>query len=207
MHTRQHNYKLRMVLLFVVVIGAIVWFPVALMSKTMHPMLRVVVGIIGVLGIFSAFDRDLWLPFLGEAVVPASLLVAPTVQGGVGTTTKSNTGKPGPEDVIVSLTGLPASTKVVYWAAENGDPRTRDSNVVTWKEAYGSYANSGVVESDVTGRADIMLHCPQQYTVSRFGFKKTLPRHVHYRYAIPGSKGGLLSKVYTHYFTCGRQAA
>jgi hypothetical protein len=181
-----------MILLGVVFLGAFWWFPVALTSNVMHPALRIAAGIIGALALVAALDRDVYLPFLAETVIPPSVLAV---------TQRADKSKPSPEDVITVINGLPPKTLVVYWAAENGDPRTRDLNIPSAKDAYGNYTNSGVVESDITGKAQVLLKCPQKYNVSRFGITKTLDSHLHYRYMIPGKKG-LLSKVSTHYFKC-----
>lgn len=181
---------LRQITLFVVFVAAFWWLPVAVFwGSTTHPALRVAQALVGAIALVAIFDRDLYLPFLSETVLPAPLIASSTHAPSI---------HPKPEDVIIKLpTGLPPNTKVVYWAAENGDPRMPTKT--TWKQAYGGFTNSGVVETDTAGVANIMLQCPQQYAVGPF--KKVLSRHLHYRYADP-KRPGMLSRVITHKFEC-----
>lgn len=170
-----------MIVMVVVLLGGVSWLGVAIGMPSMNIWLRIAVGIVGVLSLVAMFNRDVYLPFLGNAVIPVSLIAPVTPQQ-----------KPQPNSLMVQLTKLPPNTKILYWAAESADPR--DESVLMWNDAYKDFANGGVVVSDATGAATIMVRKPQKYKVSRFGIPMTIKPHIHYRYVIGKS---MLSKVYT----------
>lgn len=185
------NFTVRMISIVVVLIGAAWWLVYAIFfGKDVHIALRVTAALVGLLAIIVAFDRDLYLPFLGQTVVPSPLIIAPVQQK----KSPSN-----PQDVSVTITGLPPLTKVMYWAAEGGDPRNVTTNMPKPSVAYNDFHNSGVVESNSTGIAEVVLVCPQRYKVPPFN--KVLPRHLHYRYVLT-DRPGMLSKVFTLKFEC-----
>jgi hypothetical protein len=175
------HYKLHMIVMIVILLGGVSWLGVAIGVSTLNIWLRIAVGIVGVLSLVAMFNRDVYLPFLGSAVMPVSLIAPVSVQQ-----------KPQPNSLMIQLTKLPPNTKVVYWAAETSDPR--DNSVLMWNDAYKDFANSGVVVSDVSGVATIMVRKPQAYKVTRFGIPMTIKPHIHYRYVVGKS---MLSKVYT----------
>ena len=147
------------------------------LSYLHYPMLiRVVTLAIGGAALYFAFNRDYYLPFLGKCVIPVG------------------EGKPQGELKSVQITGLPANTNVIFWAAKSG------SNVVpNPMDAYGDYSNSGIVKSDRNGVAVIQMVCPTAYYVSEIGIiNKQLPKHVHYRYELPEYRG-IFSRVMTKY--------
>lgn len=179
------HYQLHFIVIVVILLSGVSWLGMAI-AGTFNIWLRIAVGIVGVLSLVAMFNRDLYLPFLGSAVLPESLLVAPS-GGGV-------TQKPQPNSLLVQLKNLPPNAKILYWAAESVDPR--DSTVLMWNNAYKDFANSGVVVSDASGMATIMVHKPQEYKVYKFGIPMIIKPHIHYRYVISKS---MLSKVYTVY--------
>jgi hypothetical protein len=120
-------------------------------------------------------SRDSYLPFLGEAIVPPSVLTLKT-----------------PNDAAFTATvaSPPGASHVMYWASESAAgiaPAPGD--------AYGNFGNGGVVTVTSSGVANLPLRCPGQYKVRG----KTLPRHVHYRgiYA-----SGIAGPVQTSNVTC-----
>lgn len=124
---------------------------------------------------FLALDRDSYLPFLGECVLPTSLLAAKTPQDASFT---------------VSVHAAPGATHIMYWASESGAgiaPNPYD--------AYGNYSNAGIVKTAPSGLTILPVRCPQQYKVRG----KTLPRHVHYRSIF---KSGVAGPVQTTQITC-----
>lgn len=125
--------------------------------------------------LYIAFDRDSYLPFLGECVIPTSIIASKT-----------------PPDASFSATvDVPAgATHVMYWASESGAGTAPNPY-----DAYGNYANAGVVEASAAGRAILPLRCPRQYVVRG----KTLPRHVHYRALY---KSGIAGPVQSVEVTC-----
>ncbi len=109
---------------------------------------------------FFVFKRDFYLPFLGEAVIPCSVLKEQTPEGATSSVT-----------VMVT-----PGVKVLYWAAE---PANEDlKNLNDYRAAYLEYRNAGVVTANAEGVAELKVRTPQGYTVP---MKGELPPHVHYR--------------------------
>ncbi len=130
--------------------------------------------VIGLSGLYLAFQRDYYLPFLGECAFPLS-------KGTKDTLTKKFT-----------LTGMPPNANVVYWGASSSMQSMAD-----YKQAYGDYSNSGIAKTDAQGNAIIDLACPAQYSVKMLGvYDKLLAKHVHYRYELPDASG-MFSPVLT----------
>lgn len=125
--------------------------------------------------LYIALDRDSYLPFLGECIVPTSVLASKV-----------------PSDASFTVTvNVPAgATHVMYWASESGS-----GVVASPYGAYGNYSNAGIVQASTDGTAALPLRCPSQYKVRG----KTLPRHVHYRALY---KSGIAGPVQTTNVTC-----
>lgn len=120
--------------------------------------------------------KTLFLPFLGETVLPPSSLRVAT---------------PTEATIDVTVDALPGATHAVYWASNTGS-KTFESPM----EAYEGFKNAGTVK--VTGGTVVFpLVCPSAYSV-RDG-EKPLPKHVHYRFVYPN---GILSRVLTQKLTC-----
>ena len=118
-------------------------------------------------------NRDTFLPFLSENFVPAKFLKLDDIH-------------PAKYEKKINISVKPNS-KVIYWAADPGKDISKN-----WKKGYGKFDNSGVVTSDATGSAEIMLVCPSRYIVHGY---KILPKHVHYR--VYNDKTQMLSRIYT----------
>lgn len=134
--------------------------------------------IIGVCAASLAFNRDFYLPFLGQTVVP---LVNETHHVALGASKTK-----------VQLKGLPPNSRVIFWAAMPGQHTITDPFA-----AYGNYENSGLAVSDANGNAVLQLNCPMQYKVHN----KTLRKHLHYRVEDQKMKG-MFSRVYTKKIDC-----
>ena len=145
--------------------------PAALASKAGTAFVLLCVVAAGVL----ATDRDTWLPFLGESVLPSSLLRLGT----------SSAEQQGLVDVPVKVD--PRATHVAFWAADSGSTAASKPG-----DAYGSFSNAGVVAVDAGGIASLKVQCPGVYSVGR----KTLPKHVHYRECFgDGTIGRVMTKA------------
>lgn len=122
-------------------------------------------------------SRTSYLPFLGEAVFPSSLL--------------KDTMTPADATVDIDVVASPGATHVAFWASE-----PNSSGVVKnpWK-AYGSYTNSGIARVESNGHATIRIRCPSRYAIRG----KVLPRHVHYRDVYPS---GILGEIKTAQVVC-----
>lgn len=181
------NKKLYMLVVALVIVGGLNWLLVgttgingvkALLGRKLSSIVFILVGISALL---LALRRDVYLPFLGQTVFPGAMLSAKTPQGANDT---------------VTLTVRPGA-KVVYWAAE---PDAHKTGVAAdWKEAYGSFENSGVVVADDMGTALLRIRGPPQpYKVP---LKGTLRSHVHFRVE---QEGGFFGPVQTKYIESGK---
>lgn len=156
-----------MVVIILVLAGALNWLSIGLLGVDAVRLglaprhARWVYIVIGVAAFSLILRRDMYLPFLGETVLPGSALTLKTPQNA---------------NEQVSIKTLP-STKVVYWAAEPNP--TQGTDVPDWKEAYNEFENSGVAISDQNGNAILRFRGPPQaYKVPIMG---TLKSHVHFR--------------------------
>jgi uncharacterized membrane protein YuzA (DUF378 family) len=163
--------KIWMILTAIVIIGALNWGTTALgynlvellsnylnsLRKTNYPIDKIIYIIVALCGVSLAVRRNTWLPFLGNSVLPGTLVPLKT---------------PAKADTKVKIQVYPKA-KVAYWAASGKDKKDQDV-----LEAYGDYTNSGVVIADENGNAELPI-------IEGAGYKipsgKKLPRHVHYR--------------------------
>lgn len=129
---------------------------------------------IGAVYILAFDSRNYFLPFLGPAAVPPTVLR-------IGTSLP-----PDAATVSVQVSAPPRATHVIFWAAS--------TSALSPTKAYGSYENAGVAEVR-GGSAALAVQCPGGYSVG--GFK--LRKHVHYRFVYPD---GLLGEVKTVNVKC-----
>ncbi len=168
----------------VVLLGAVNWgllgaFRVNLVERVFGKgalAAKAVYVLVGLCALAIAFNRDTYLPFLGESVFPCSVLGDQVPPGATRT---------------VQVRADPGS-KVVYWATEPGD------GVSDWKVAYGQFANAGVTTTDATGVAILKVREPQSYSVP---FKGHLEPHVHFRVCGPT---GFVGRIKTVFLADGR---
>jgi hypothetical protein len=130
----------------------------------------------GIFAIMIALKRDTWLPFLGENVLPSSLIPF-----------KDNIG-----DTLIKVHVKP-NTKVAYWAALPKDKKLKEDPYVT--KAYGDYTNSGVIKSDDKGIAILTIKKSSGYYIPS---GKHLQSHVHYREIY--DEWGMIGPIKTQYF-------
>lgn len=123
-----------------------------------------------------ATDRDSYLPFLGEAAFPLSMIAL---------STPKNT------SLSVQVSVPPGASHVVYWASESSTAMSSSP-----RDAYGTFGNAGVVAANSDGTATLPLRCPGDYKVPVRG---ALPKHVHFRGIYPE---GILGRVQTRGVTC-----
>lgn len=176
-------YKFGMILL---ILGALNWGfigifrinPVQnLLGRT--PLPRFIYGAIGIAALFVMFHRDFYLPFLGETVMPCSVLREKI-----------------PEGAQISVkVGLNPGQKVLFWATEPATEHLK--TIATWSEAYLGYENAGVTTADQNGVAHLRVRPPQAYTVPTKG---RLEPHVHYRVC---QGNGFLGPVQTVFINDG----
>jgi uncharacterized membrane protein YuzA (DUF378 family) len=164
-YIRKKLYMLGAVLL---VIGGLNWGVVALTGGDIvstvfgkgSVLARGVFLLVALAAVFVVFKRNYYLPFLGETLVPCSVLTDRVPEGA---------------DTEIGARVKPG-VKVVYWAAE---PANEDLKTVhNYREAYLEYRNAGVATADADGNVALKIRTPQGYTVPMKGM---LPPHVHYR--------------------------
>jgi len=137
---------------------------------------RILYCLIGLSALSVAFHRDTYLPFLGETILPCSVLGTQTPPGATRT---------------VQVRVEP-DAKVVFWASEPGDGQG------TWQTAYRDYQNAGVAVADSTGMATLKVREPQGYSVPMKGH---LEPHVHFRVC---RSDGFIDPIKTVYLADGR---
>jgi uncharacterized membrane protein YuzA (DUF378 family) len=180
-------HKVAMVL---VIVGALVWLVYGLTAGRFNVVDRLagkgVLGraiyiAVGLAALYVMFDRDLYLPFLGETVIPNGALPEKT-----------------PERWTEKATvAVPANTKVVFWAAEPAGAGAM-GGLKGPAEAYGAYENAGVTISSAEGVAELRVRSPQSYKVPVRG---TLAPHIHYRIY---TSDGMLGRIKTVFLGDGR---
>jgi hypothetical protein len=123
--------------------------------------------LVGFAALCVGMVRDFYLPFLGETLVPCSVLEVKA-----------------PDNADASVTVLVTpGRKVLYWAAEPENESLH--TLLNWRSAYLEYKNAGVALSDSDGHAVLKVRKPQGYSVPT----RVLPPHVHYR--VCGDEGFL----------------
>ncbi len=176
------GFKMAVVLLL---IGAVNWLLVGLFNYNPIDLLlgkrfsRVIYIVVGVAALAIAFNRDTYLPFLGETVMPCGAIQERTPPGA---------------STQISV-NVPPNSKILYWAAE---PATEHLKTIpTWKEAYLGFENAGVTTSDSNGVATFKVRNPQPYSVP---WKGRIESHIHFRIC---QGNGFLSRVKTVFLEDG----
>ncbi len=127
--------------------------------------------------LYLALQRDTWLPFLGETVMPSALVPL-----------KTNVG-----DTVVDVRVSPEA-KVVYWSAKPVTEVKDGSSNPEVEKAYDDYSNSGVTQANIDGIAKLAFNKGTDYVVPG---GKTIKSHVHYREM--DLKYGMMGPVQTVY--------
>lgn len=176
-HFWQH--KMYALAILFLIIGGANWGIIALTGKDIVTSLtgatfaNAIFLVVGISALALAMYRDTYFPFLGQTVIPCSVL-KPTVPDGA--------------DFEVKIRAEPGQ-KVMYWAAEPGTEHLQ--KLPDWRQAYLEYKNAGVALVDDTGNATLRVRKPQPYSVP---LKGKLSPHIHYRVCLGG---GFLGSVQT----------
>ena len=159
--------KIYMMIIVLILAGSVNWFSIAVTGQDLVRLVlppryaRIVYAVIGVAGLALLFNRDIYLPFLGETLVPGAALEQRVPQNA---------------NDQVTITTKPGA-KVLYWATEPNPAAGKE--LATWDVAYGGYENSGVAVADDTGKAILRFRGPPQpYKVP---MRARLEPHVHFR--------------------------
>lgn len=172
MDQRYLQKKLYMLGALLLVVGGLNWGIVALTGGDLVSSIfgrgsvvaRGIFFIVALAAVAVVFKRDFYLPFLGEAHVPCSVLADKVPEGA---------------DTSIGVRVQPGA-KVVYWAAEPANEDLKSLN--DYRGAYLEYRNAGVTTADADGNATLKVRTPQGYTVP---VKGALPPHIHYRECAP----------------------
>jgi len=171
---------IHIVLITLVLAGALNWLSIGILGIDVVRLglaprnAKWVYIVIGLAALSLVVRWDMYLPFLGETVLPGSALSQKTPQNA---------------NEQVSIKTLP-NAKVVYWAAEPDPNQGKD--VKEWEEAYDEFENSGVVTADGNGNAILRFRGPPQaYRVPIMG---RLEPHVHFRIC---ESNGMMGPVQT----------
>ena len=185
-----HDYhmtkrKMHKFIMIMIMVGALNYLTIAAFRFSIiqkltvkEPIAEMVYFIIGICALYIMFNRDTYLPFLGETIIPCNVLTNST---------------PMFASKKVTLQVHPNS-KVIFWASEPNET----GFILDYKEAYGEYLNSGIATSDENGIVDLNVRDPQPYYVP---IKGILNPHIHYR-VCDGS--GILGRVKTVFLDTGK---
>ena len=184
--TMYYSKKAYMIIMFLVFMGSINWLSIGLLGQDLVRLAlppryaRWVYVVIGLAAVGLLFRRDVYLPFLGETLVPAGALAEKTPQNANDQVTVTT--KPG--------------AKVLYWATEPNP--TQGKELPTWDVAYAGYENSGVVTADASGKAILRVRGPPQ--AYKVPMKGALQPHVHFRVC---EANGFMGRVQTLFMRDG----
>jgi hypothetical protein len=177
MNPAEFNPKVAMALQAVVLLSAFVGAVVLVVTRK-DRLLAVVAGVfVAACAAALAARRDTFLPFLGHAALPPTLLKEAFAPRNANV------------EAVVAV-DAPDGARVLYWGAKPAEEVRGSPNA-----AYDDYSNAGVAVA-AGKRATLRFECPASYRVPGMG---ALERHVHYR-VVAG--GGLIGPVRTAYVTC-----
>jgi hypothetical protein len=125
--------------------------------------------------------KDTFLPFLGLAHLPNTLIADEKIPKGANLS------------YSIDMNEYEDGTMVVYWAANKTDKIIEDPY-----EAYKNYNNVGVSKVK-NGKVEVRIFCPDRYKVKKV-FNQLLERHFHYRIVYKDT--GFLSPVMTVKVDC-----
>jgi len=189
----KHNklVLINMIATALVIVGALNWGAhvmdvnlVEIVSELLNSLIQKLVGrnynirfniviyaLVFTSAIILASQKSGWLPFLGQSVLPSTLVPL---------------NKPSYFDTNVSIKTKP-NVKVAYWASSP----SKGPSVPFVTDAYGDFSNSGVVMSDSNGTAVLPVLAGSEYVVPS---GRTIKRHVHWRVI---NENGMMGRVNT----------
>lgn len=179
--------KLFKLAIIVLLIGAFNWLSIGVTGVNFverflgKQIARIIYIIVGIAALSIMFNRDTYLPFLGETVMPCAAIPESTPQGA---------------NVEMRVSELPIGAKVLYWAAEPETEKLKE--LKDWRKAYMKFENAGVTVVGQDGIAILRVRKPQPYTVP---WKGELEPHIHFRIC---GNDGMLGRIKTIYVNDGR---
>jgi hypothetical protein len=152
-----------------------------LLNDNYNIFLRIFVIFIIATAIVLIMKKETFLPFLGLAHVPNTLIAEERIPNGANIL------------YSIDMNDYEDGTKIIYWAANKTDKIIEDPY-----EAYKNYNNVGVSKVK-NGKAEVRIFCPDKYKVKKI-FNQLLERHFHYRIVFKDT--GFLSPVMTVKVDC-----
>jgi hypothetical protein len=131
--------------------------------------------------IILMMKKETFLPFLGLAHLPNTLIADEKIPKGANLS------------YSIDMNEYEDGTIIIYWAANKTDKIIEDPY-----EAYKNYNNVGVSKVK-NGKAEVRIFCPDKYKVKKI-FNQLLERHFHYRIVYKDT--GFLSPVMTVKVDC-----
>ena len=171
-----HMGTITLILLYSIISSLYILF-----SYNYNIFLRIFVIFIIASAVVLIMKKDTFLPFLGLAHLPNTLIAEEKIPNGANIS------------YSIDMNDYEDGTKIIYWAANKTDKIIEDPY-----EAYKNYNNVGVSKVK-NGKAEVRIFCPDRYKVKKV-FTQLLERHFHYR--IVFKDNGFLSPVMTVKVDC-----
>ncbi len=152
-----------------------------LFNDNYNIVLRIFVIFIIAAAIIMIMKKETFLPFLGLAHLPNTLIAEEKIPKGANLS------------YSIDMKEYEEGTIIIYWAANKTDKIIEDPY-----EAYKNYNNVGVSKVK-EGKAEVRIFCPDKYKVKKI-FNQLLERHFHYRIVYKDT--GFLSPVMTVKVDC-----
>lgn len=171
-----HMATITLILLYSIISSIYILF-----NDNYNIFLRIFVIFIIAAAVVLMMKKDTFLPFLGLAHLPNTLIAEEKIPNGANIS------------YSIDMNDYEDGTKIIYWAANKTDKIIEDPY-----EAYKNYNNVGVSKVK-NGKAEVRIFCPDRYKVKKV-FTQLLERHFHYR--IVFKDNGFLSPVMTVKVDC-----
>lgn len=142
---------------------------------------KIILTLLSFYAVFLLFNKNTYLPFLGQTVLPSKLLCNNINNDLI----KNNNNL-----IHLKINTDKDTDKIVWWAADNDNI---DKVINNPNDAYKNYNNSGISLVN-NGLAEVVLLCPKSYMAGG----RELPKHLHYR----ESKKDMLGDVKTIKIKC-----
>ena len=172
---------IHMVTISLILLYSIISSLYILLNDNYNIFLRIFVIFIIAAAIVLMMKKETFLPFLGLAHLPNTLIAEEKIPNGANIS------------YSIDMNDYEDGTKIIYWAANKTDKIIEDPY-----EAYKNYNNVGVTKVK-NGKAEVRIFCPDRYKVKKV-FTQLLERHFHYR--IVFKDNGFLSPVMTVKVDC-----
>jgi hypothetical protein len=171
-----HMITITLILLYSIISALYILF-----NDNYNIFIRIFAIFIIAAAVILMMKKDTFLPFLGLAHLPNTLIADEKIPKGANLS------------YSIDMNEYEDGTIIIYWAANKTDKIIEDPY-----EAYKNYNNVGVSKVK-NGKAEVRIFCPDKYKVKKI-FNQLLERHFHYRIVYKDT--GFLSPVMTVKVDC-----